>query len=416
MAKLIPFNLQAARRLLLKTHPYLASAAWAVVPVEVPEMQKKGALGPIGVDNWGRLYFDPAALSRFKIEELSAILYHELWHLLRKHHARAEAMHADPVLANATQDAEINDDIDAEKLPLPAWAVRPKHLGQPDGKLWEEYYAAIESKAQKALDRARANGAGEGSCGSGAAGQAQPWEQGAPAGSGGKEGAPHGIGTAETELIRRQVAESVAQQKGRGDVPAAWARFADEVLTPQVDWRKVLRAQIRRALQDAVGQVDYSYSRPSRRQAGFEGIVLPALRQPVIHPAVVVDTSGSMNQKDLAVALAEVRGVIEAAGLDQGVRVICCDAAAAPTQRVFDARKVQLVGGGGTDMGAGITAACALRPVPEVVIVVTDGATPWPVESPKSRVVVCLVLGEGSGGGEAAAIPAWAGAVVEARV
>ena len=38
---------------------------------------------------------------------------------------------------------------------------------------------------------------------------------------------------------------------------------------------------------------------------------------------------------------------------------------------------IRLEGGGGTDMGAGLDAAAALRPRPDLIIVLTDGFTPW---------------------------------------
>lgn len=56
-------------------------------------------------------------------------------------------------------------------------------------------------------------------------------------------------------------------------------------------------------------------------------------------------------------------------------------------------------------MGAGIEAAAALKPRPSVVIVLTDGYTPWPEQPPPGvRVVVGLL----SQGGEAWSAPQWA--------
>ena len=101
--------------------------------------------------------------------------------------------------------------------------------------------------------------------------------------------------------------------------------------------------------------------------------MLPALRRPVPEVAVVCDTSGSMSEDLLAAALAEVEGLLQALGLARQLRVLACDTAAAPAQRVTSARQVELAGGGGTDMGAGIAAAAALRPRPAVTVVLTDG-------------------------------------------
>ena len=183
-------------------------------------------------------------------------------------------------------------------------------------------------------------------------------------------------------------------------------RWAEEVLSPQVNWRKVLAAELRRAVFEVSGAVDYSYRRPSRRSAVAGNVVLPALRRPVPEVAVVCDTSGSMTDVLLAMVLAEVEGLLKALGLARQVRVLACDYAVAPAQRVSSARQVQLVGGGGTNMGAGIEAAAALRPRPAVTVVLTDGYTPWPSAPPKGMRVVVGLLGP-----RAPDAPVWARAV-----
>ena len=68
---------------------------------------------------------------------------------------------------------------------------------------------------------------------------------------------------------------------------------------------------------------------------------------------MICDTSGSMTADLLAMVLAEVEGLLRTLGLARQVRVLACDTAVGPAQRVNSARQVQLVGGGGTDMGAG---------------------------------------------------------------
>ncbi len=211
----------------------------------------------------------------------------------------------------------------------------------------------------------------------------------------------------QADLIRRQVAlEVVAQGKLPGTVPAGLLRWAQEVTSPKVNWRVLLAAELRRAVAEVAGAVDYSYRRPSRRSCVAGQVVLPALRRPVPEVAVVCDTSGSMTADLLAMALAEVEGLLRALGLARQVRVLACDTAAGPAQRVSSARQVQLIGGGGTNMGAGIAAAAALRPRPAVTVVLTDGYTPWPAEQPKGmRIVVGLI------GPRVRGAPPWARAV-----
>jgi predicted metal-dependent peptidase len=84
--------------------------------------------------------------------------------------------------------------------------------------------------------------------------------------------------------------------------------------------------------------------------------------------------------------------------------VLSCDATAHAAQRVVDARQVRLVGGGGTDLRVGLAAALELRPAPDLVVVLTDGFTPWPAARPRVPVVVGLM-------DPAGAVPEWATAV-----
>ena len=223
----------------------------------------------------------------------------------------------------------------------------------------------------------------------------------------GPPGRPGGLDPWLADLLRRQVAEEVVRHaKQAGTVPAGLLRWARDVLAPRVDWRRLLAAELRRAIADVAGAADYSYRRPSRRAAAVSGVVLPALRRPVPELAVVCDTSGSMSEELLAMALAEVEGLLRALGMARQLRVLACDAAAGPAQRVSSARQVTLTGGGGTNMGAGLAAAYALRPRPAVAVVLTDGYTPWPDAAPKGMRVVAGLLGD-----DAPEAPRWARAV-----
>lgn len=478
----LPQEIQAARLRLVKSHPYLASAAWALQPVAKP------GLGTLAVDMWWRLYYDPAVITRWTVEELSGVLYHEIMHLLRDHASRMKDF--DRTAANIAKDAEINDDLLAEGIRLPDGAITPASIGQPDGLLAEEYYAALESQARQSApskgasaqpgkqdpastgagqsqaddaqpgdrgdapdskagdsggskagdgheessspsssgqpsdssvqpgtssqppaspcsghghgngqdgsqpgDGAQTPAPGAGRCGSCATGQQEPWEEGPPG-----EGTSPGISRAEAELIRRDVARRIKEHvQGRGNVPGHWARWAEEKLRPKVDWRRELAAAVRHAVADVAGAADYSYRRPSRRQGqvGNGKVLLPALRRPIPSVAVVVDTSGSIDDTMLSQALAEISGILKGLGQREGVHVLAVDSQVHTCQRVFRPEQVKVAGGGGTDMGAGLYAASKLRPLPQVCVVITDGYTPWPDTAPRGMKVVIALTGDG---------------------
>jgi predicted metal-dependent peptidase len=194
------------------------------------------------------------------------------------------------------------------------------------------------------------------------------------------------------------VAAAVQREHARepGSVAGGWLRWAESVLPARIDWRRVLAAEVRSAIAAVAGKVDYSYARPSRRAHLSPAVILPTLRRPVPDVAVVCDTSGSMHERLLARALAEIEAVLTRAGLRQAqIRVLAVDTDVHAIRRVSRAAQVQLAGGGGTDMGSGIERAAALRPRPSVVIVLTDGYTPWPDQPPPGIRVIVGLLTEG---------------------
>lgn len=391
MLVVLPEVMQAARLRLVRERPYLSAALWAMKPIERP------GLGTMAVDAWWRLYYDPSVAEKWTIEQIGGVLYHETLHLLRDHAGRCEAVGAEKSVWNLAADIEINDDLFAEGVNLPDDPLLPEDFGFKRGLLAEEYYALLKqgSGGQAATGVSHEPSPGMGNCGSCAHGQQEAWEDAPGTDS-------PAVSKAEAELVRRQVANEVREAcKTRGKVPGHLKRWAETVLSPKADWRRVLAGAVRVAAAHTSGAVDYSYAKPSRRQGqvGNGKIVLPSLRRPVPEVAVVVDTSGSISKDMLTQALTEVRGVLTATGA--GAVVLSVDAAVHVCKRVFDARRVRLEGGGGTDMGVGIEAALKIRPRPHVIVVLTDGYTPWPHDKPPAKVVVGI-LGDGP------SPPAWA--------
>ncbi|MFE3629886.1 vWA domain-containing protein [Streptomyces goshikiensis] len=367
-------KLLAARFKAAQDRPYLASALYALTVVP------SGRVPTMGVDRHWRCYVAPAFVDATPVTELAGVWIHEVAHLLRDHHARAGRLPAadqrDHLRVNLAQDCEINDDLLADGLRLPEGRVEPRDFGLPAGGMFESYLPALPASPPHGAD-----------CGSGAHGTPMPWELGEAAG-------PARIGAVEVEALRRQSAEAVrAHQRARGSVPAGWRRWAEQLLEPTVDWRRALSGAVREATAWAAGAVDYTYRRPSRRTPALGGrVVLPSLRRPLPRVAIVIDTSGSMGEDDLAAALAEVTGVLREVGVGaHRVAVLACDADVHAVTRVTSAEQVTLAGGGGTDMTVGISAALALPDRPNIVVVLTDGYTPWPAETPSCRLIAALI-------------------------
>jgi predicted metal-dependent peptidase len=403
----------AAGRLWAASHfPYLASGLFGAQVLARP------GIATVAVDEGWRLHADPELTTAWTPAQLGSVLVHHVSHLLRAHGERAVAAGISPDDARAWvrgADAEINDDLVPAGLELPGRPVLPGHLGADEGLLAEQYFVASRT-GEESPDGPDGGDSAAGvpaagtpvagtpvaddwdlDCGSGADGWPRDWDT---------AGQP-GLSPWQARLLCRQVAqECVRHAREAGNVPAGLLRWAEQTLQPTVDWRRVLAAELRRAMADTAGAVDYSYRRPSRRASVTGAVVLPALRRPVPEVAVVCDTSGSMTEELLGAALAEVEGLLRSLGMARQVRVLACDTAAGAARRVTSARQVELVGGGGTDMGAGIAAAAALRPRPAVTVVLTDGFTPWPDRPPRGIRVVVALLGD-----EAPEGPGWARAV-----
>ncbi|MDQ6728694.1 MAG: VWA-like domain-containing protein [Actinomycetota bacterium] len=378
----------AARLWAVRRYPYLTAALFASPVVAA------AGLNRAAVDDSWRLYLDPEMVEKTSVEVLGGLMVHHAGHLVRDHAGRAKdlgvtaAARKDWALA---ADAEINDDLVGTGLRLPDDRVVPHELGWKPGRLAEEYYHAPHQETESEPD-----------CGSGSDGRVRDWELRPAKGS--------GLPPGEQHLVRSQVANEVLRycREGVGRLSAGWRRWAEDLLDPKVDWRRVLAAEIRKGLSTVSGRVDYTYRRPSRRASASPDIVMPALERPVPEVLILCDTSGSMGDAELATVLAEVDGLLKGVGLARNrVRVMAVDAAVQTVQQVTSARQINLVGGGGTDMGAGLAAAARLRPRPSVIVVLTDGMTPWPQQAPKGMQVVVGIISSQVGGRPWAA-PAWA--------
>lgn len=109
---------------------------------------ERPGLGTVGVDQYWRLYYDPAAFERWGLAHSATVIVgHELMgHLARNHASRAKSIGADRRRWNIGADEEINDDWPEDALP--AEAVRPAKLEHPDGLLAEQYYTLLGASEQ----------------------------------------------------------------------------------------------------------------------------------------------------------------------------------------------------------------------------------------------------------------------------
>ncbi|MEM2125624.1 MAG: VWA-like domain-containing protein [Candidatus Methanosuratincola sp.] len=392
----------AKARYLLTTHaPYLATVLYSLNPIETQDV-------PIAaVDRHGNLYYNPE-LSRYRPEEVAGVLEHEIWHLLRLHFDRLKNIPQHD--ANIAADLEINDHT---VMPLPNEALKPALFGLQDGLLAEEYVRLLQAKGVQTKSLYDNGTPGRGRCGSAATGHPEKWEKNISSSSDGTPSqSSHSNGRkvdknqgpitpARLDRLRREVAEKISAQ--RGSIPAGAKRWAEEIIANKLPWDAILRHTLRHAIM-ASGKVDYTFQRPSRRDT--DPIILPGLYKPEVKVCIVVDTSGSISDSDLAMMMGVIDSVLKRVTTD--VIVIPCDAQAYEPVKVRRPKdlKGKLLGGGGTDMMKGIRAAIKFKP--NVIIVLTDGDTPWNKEAPTSVPVIVVLTQDKP-------TPAWAKKVVARR-
>lgn len=402
--------LGAMRMIATKERPYFSTGLFALALLPTAGVQS------FAIDQFGRVYINIERVvagdvkkpkpGQWTIQEGAFVLIHELQHWLMKHFERAlpyimavpeEDRDAEARFINFCQDLEINGPMYEEAkqptsvLKAPEDGVYPQNYklanGQPlpVGMPWEWYYNHAETRKIEIKT--------QWDCGSGAHGLPRPWEVDAPSqdvGKGkGKAAPPPMISRAEAELIRDSIAREIVSSCAYGNVPAGLERWArSRLVKPEVPWERELYSITHGAVVlSQPGHSDYSYDQQSRHGA-VDGLILPRMVQTLAKIAAVVDTSGSMGEKELIRALSEIFGVCRV--LQQStLPVICCDANAYEVQYIRSPNQVKLKGGGGTDMRVGIAEAEKLKP--DVIVVYTDGFTEWPAQEPRSKVIACII-------------------------
>lgn len=237
-------------------------------------------------------------------------------------------------------------------------------------------------------------------------GQTRPWELPPPtdptSGDAESEDAVPGLQEWEQQVIERNVAERVA--KSMGDKAGGWKQMVDEVMEPKLDPRRLLVKAVSRVTAGLMaGSGRFSYRRPSRRPS-HGGTIRPRSFAPVPRITVIIDTSASMMREELSLGLGLVSKVLNGLRLRDGVHVITGDTESAWAKQVFDPSKIELRGGGGTDMGKIIQECADDKPAerPSLIIVVTDGGTPWPEQDVGIPTVACITYQGGEQG-----VPSW---------
>ncbi len=444
-----PADLISAFRIMaFKFFPYLSGYVYALQPVE------RRGLGTMAVDKYGRLYYDPEFCEKQTFDRGAYVVLHEAFHLLLRHCHRIERLlgpsptQQDMYDMNIAADLVVWQAMEGVKQHMPPGGVNlPDAMQQYPGLrpnlTLEEYYAIIKKKRAKPpvgnpppppppggeskdppedqggtgdgdpVDQPKTEGKPEDQKGEGKPEEliTDGWE---PVGGGSaadgksreyeEKPDPNWEAFQEDELLER-VEKKIEEFENDGcrdrtagmHVPDCLKVAIKDKLRPTPDpWAK-LGASVGLAASTPVGSPDSTYRRFSRRQCAVPGTRLKGTHKLTPKAAVVLDTSGSMCYGETqAKALNVIAQGLRAVG---SFPVVAGDTRARSSKKVQNLKQVTWDGGGGTDMTIVLEAADK-KYKPDVIVLVTDGYTPWPAKQTRYRLVVACTTD--------AAVPEWA--------
>ena len=355
---------RAEGRLLMK-HIFYATALLAHPRIETTKY-------PTAATDSLKIYWNPDFFGRLHVDGIIFVLAHEVLHVILKHRLRMGTRM--PRMWNWACDYVIN------RL-LIEGGVGKMPTGKDAGLYDKKYDGMSEEKVYELLKQQNEAKGGKG--------------DGDALGLGGFDGdgdllpLPEGMDSEAKANLSAQIDQKLmtAANMARlvGKMPGEMQHVIDQLLNPKVPWQDLLRDYMTRVAHD-----EESWLKRNRR---FHDVYLPARwNNRMAGMTVIGDSSGSIGPDDYAKILTEVKAIVQDVN-PEFVRMVWADAAVQSEEMiepgdVGDDIKLNPKGGGGTDMRIPLNYVTEFDP--PVVVLITDGYTPWPeVEPPYPLIVVC---------------------------
>jgi predicted metal-dependent peptidase len=369
-------KMSKARAKLLIQHPFFASLIMSMpyeMTTDVPTAATDGK----------KHYYNPEFMESLTIDEIMGVQAHEashdmLYHVLRMF-GRSQRVW------NMACDYAVNHIILSCGMKLPEGCLVDPELGKNSADVnYEILMKKMEDNRKKNKTQASKNGEGNGGP---ERGEGEP-DDGLTEDALGQDmrAAPDNTDPAKQaqseQEIRQRVAQAANIARMAGKMPGVLERFVNEILNPQVPWQEYLREYMTRMVKS-----DESWAKRNRR---FADTYLPTRHSEQMGELVVIaDTSGSIGDKELNQIAAEIKSIADEIKPER-IRTVWADTRVA-NEEVFecgDDLVFHPAGGGGTDMRVPLEHVRQYEP--EVVVMITDGYTPWPNEEPDyPLIVVC---------------------------
>jgi predicted metal-dependent peptidase len=371
-------KISKAKARLLMAHPFFATLLLRTQVVVTADV-------PLAATDGSHIYYNPEFLELCSVEDVMFVLAHEVGHDSLLHSLRLEARNPD--LWNMACDHAINLMLKDQGFSCPksvpgGWLCDDKYKGWSANRIYDDLRRQQSEQPQSGKGKGKGKGKpGQGAPGAGAGGQQRDGMHGDVLPS--KAATPVEQAAAE-QRAKQRVASAANMARMAGKLTGELARMVDDMLESKVHWTDVLRDYMLKVVKARESWV--------RRNRRFPKVYLPTRHEKRMGPIVFIpDTSRSMFGDDMEKICSEMAHCA-AQTQPESIRVLWADTRVKGEQ-VFEAaefsyKALKPVGGGGTDMRVPLSHVEQFDP--QVVVLMTDGYTPWPEhEPPFPLIVIC---------------------------
>ena len=341
-------KMEIARAVMVRSHVFYACMILKTLCIEDPGCETAWT-------DYTRIGYDPAFVESLDMKVVLFVLAHEIMHIVLKHNTRRG--NRNPEKWNYACDFAIN------------WMLHKDGFVIWEKACLDAQYADMSAEQIYEILPEKYDGGDQGGL-SGDLRAPPPMDE--------EERAEHEV------AINRAIAQSAMMAKARGQLPGSLEKLIDKIYDEPVPWDKVLEDYMTRVVKN-----NENWSHRNRR---FSSVVLPSLKTPGMNELVVIgDTSRSMFLKSVFERVGTAIDYIVRVVKPLNVHVIWADDADCANQEDFEPGQDIILhpkGGGGTDMRKPLR--FAEERSPEVVVLVTDGYTPWPdAPTPFPLIIAC---------------------------
>ena len=351
-----------ARAALVMGHPFFGTLALRLKMVEDPSTKTAACDGTT-------IRYNPQYVDKLSQSKVQGLIAGEVMHSAFLHHTRRGARERDKW--DKACDYAINPILKRAGFDLPEGKyLDPKY----DGMSADQIYPMLPDEPGGSNGNGRSND---------------------PGGDGGVDDSPNSQnnGASQSQQNHEEaewkvaVAQAAHVAKQTGKMPGDIERQIEELLTPQLPWKDILRRFMNEKAND-----DFTWRRGNRRFLA-QGLYLPSRQSDdaMGEMVVVIDTSGSIGQKELNEFGSEITDIIKETRPSKTI-VIYCDSRIAHIDEFGpdDELKFAAHGGGGTDFRPPFKWLAERQITPRALVYLTDGYGPFPEQEPDFPTMWCI--------------------------